>query len=57
YYDKYIKRCREFAQARNSRAPHLVALALNEQFVDATLPHNLLDEKPEKIITAGRIIE
>ncbi|KAJ1989587.1 hypothetical protein H4R33_002007 [Dimargaris cristalligena] len=55
YYDKYLKKCREFAAQRNQPPPALVALALQEQILDEDLPHNELDEKPDVLVTPDHV--
>ncbi|KAG0191466.1 hypothetical protein DFQ28_000122 [Apophysomyces sp. BC1034] len=57
YYDRYLKKCYDWASERGREPPKTVALALEAQIVDAdVIPLEPTDEKVGCILTASKII-
>ncbi|KAI9017479.1 5-formyltetrahydrofolate cyclo-ligase [Gaertneriomyces semiglobifer] len=56
YYDKYLQRARDWSQQHGSSAPVTVALALSEQIVDAPVPRDEYDQRPDILLTPSGIL-
>ncbi|KAL1934218.1 hypothetical protein VTP01DRAFT_6400 [Rhizomucor pusillus] len=57
YYDRYIRRCHEWAIKNNRNPPKTVGLALQKQILQVgKIPVEPTDQKIDRIITSSKII-